>query len=236
MPGLQVFEHTAEGDVRRLPPPQAGKTNWSRIEVAGFCAQAVEQACRQQAPVIIGIDHAFGFPASYLERYALTDWDAFLDDFVHHWPADRAGVCVDDLRPGNPRSGANRELRLCERWTAGAKSVFLFDVQGSVAKSTHAGLPWLFGLRRTAMNLHCWPFDGFTVPPDRSVVAEVYPSLLRRRYPQPTLKPDAQDAHAVAAWLADMDRRGALERYLEPPLTPDEAKLAQREGWILGVG
>ena len=28
-----------------------------------------------------------------------------------------------------------------------AKSVFHFDVQGSVAKSTHAGLPWIKALR-----------------------------------------------------------------------------------------
>jgi hypothetical protein len=27
-----------------------------------------------------------------------------------------------------------------------AKRVFLFDVQGAVAKSTHAGLPWLHEL------------------------------------------------------------------------------------------
>ena len=40
------------------------------------------------------------------------------------------------------RVGDASWFRLTERWTAGAKSVFRFDVQGAVAKSTHAGLPW----------------------------------------------------------------------------------------------
>lgn len=31
-----------------------------------------------------------------------------------------------------------------------AKSVFHFDVQGSVAKSTHAGIPWLRYIRQQA--------------------------------------------------------------------------------------
>jgi hypothetical protein len=43
--------------------------------------------------------------------------------------------------------GDNNWLRLTERWTATAKSVFLFDVQGAVAKSTFAGLPWLLYLQ-----------------------------------------------------------------------------------------
>lgn len=41
------------------------------------------------------------------------------------------------------RVGEASELRLCERWTSSAKSVFLFDVNGSVAKSTYVGILWL---------------------------------------------------------------------------------------------
>lgn len=232
---MQVFECLDGEDVRRVPSPRAGTVNWTRSEVAAFCAAALERAWAEQAPVIIGIDHAFSFPVSYLRHHGLTDWDAFLDDFVAHWPTDRPDAHVDDFRRGNLRSGDARALRLCERWTAAAKSVFQFDVQGSVAKSTHAGLPWLRALRRTAAGLHCWPFDGFDVPQDCSVLAEVYPSLLRRRYPQAGLKPDEQDAFAIAAWLADMDRRDAFPRYFEPPLQPDEIEVALSEGWILGV-
>lgn len=48
------------------------------------------------------------------------------------------------------RVGDASELRLCERWSSSAKSVFHVDVQGSVAKSTHAGIPWLKRLRHEA--------------------------------------------------------------------------------------
>ena len=51
------------------------------------------------------------------------------------------------------RVGEASELRLCERWTSSAKSVFHFDVRGSVAKSTHAGIPWLKRLRDEAGSL-----------------------------------------------------------------------------------
>jgi hypothetical protein len=57
-----------------------------------------------------------------------------------------------------------------------------FDVQGSVAKSTHAGLPWLRHLRRECKrSVHFWPFDGWGIPEGSSVVAEIYPSLWTRR-------------------------------------------------------
>ena len=29
---------------------------------------------------------------------------------------------------------------------------------------------------------HFWPFDGFDVPEDKSVVVEVFPTLFRRRF------------------------------------------------------
>ncbi len=84
---------------------------------------------------------------------------------------------MDFVREGNPRTGDPSELRLCEQWTATAKSVFRFDVQGSVAKSTHAGLPWLLWLRQmpdSRQRLHFWPFDGFDVPEGKSVIVEAY--------------------------------------------------------------
>jgi hypothetical protein len=79
--------------------------------------------------------------------------------------------------------GENTWLRLTERWTATAKSVFLFDVRGSVAKSTFAGLPWLLYLRNWCKRpIHFWPFDGWEIPEGKSVVAEVYPALWMRRF------------------------------------------------------
>ena len=75
------------------------------------------------------------------------------------------------------RTGSSRWRRLAEE-RCRAKSVFHFDVPGSVAKSTHAGLPWLLSLRnQCGSKLHFWPFDGWKPPHGRSVIAEVYPAL-----------------------------------------------------------
>jgi hypothetical protein len=49
---------------------------------------------------------------------------------------------------GAARTGNARWRRLTEERAGGAKSVFHFDVQGSVAKSTHAGIPWLRFIRQ----------------------------------------------------------------------------------------
>ena len=56
--------------------------------------------------------------------------------------------------------------------------VFHFDVQGSVAKSTHAGIPWLLFIRqRPGECVHFWPLDGWDIPAGRSAVTEVYPAV-----------------------------------------------------------
>src|ERR1700760_1871326 len=53
--------------------------------------------------------------------------------------------------------------------------------KGSVAKSTHAGIPWLQFIRqRLGARVHFWPFDGWEVPAGRSVIVEVYPRLWSR--------------------------------------------------------
>lgn len=84
-------------------------------------------------------------------------------------------------------------------------------------------------------HVHFWPFDGFDVAKGKSVVAEVYPSLFRRRYAREDRTTDEHDAFTVAAWLADMDRRGNLAYYFKPPLNLPESRQARLEGWILGV-
>ncbi|MCG6869942.1 MAG: hypothetical protein LJE91_14765 [Gammaproteobacteria bacterium] len=231
---LQVYETLDDAEPVKVAPLVEGARNWRRLEVAQYCLAAIEAG----DPVIIGIDHGFSFPMSYMERYGIGNWDRFLGDFMRHWPTADPNISVEFLREGNARTGEATELRLCERWTTGARSVFQFDVQGSVAKSTHAGLPWLLWLRMmpgSRERLHFWPFDGFDVPEGKSVVAEVFPSLLRRRYPRGDRTVDEHDAWSVAAWLTEIDRRGTLSRYFDPPLTPQERRQAALEGWILGV-
>lgn len=231
LPGLATYRADNDSPPARIDPP-CGRRHWTRRELFDW----LDETLAGEVPVAIGIDHALSFPEAYFARYRLANWEAFLEDFCAHWPTTREGARVDDFRPRAARVGDARELRLCDRWTAGAKSVFQFDVQGSVAKSTHAGLPFVAALRATHRpRLHVWPFDGFEVPAGRSLLAEVFPSRLRRRYSRGNRRPDEQDAYAVAAWLSDMDRRGVLETFLNPPLTDDERSIARREGWILGV-
>jgi hypothetical protein len=91
----------------------------------------------------------------------------FLDDFQRHWPTDE-GIYVDFVREGicgngAARMGNARWRRLTEQRAGGAKSVFHFDVQGSVAKSTHADLEstlaqvegWILG-RHDAYCIAAW--------------------------------------------------------------------------------
>lgn len=88
-----------------------------------------------------------------------------------------------NMGDGRKRMGENTWLRLTERWTPTAKSVFGFGVQGEVATLTHAGLPWLLYLKKECRRpIHFWPFDGWEVQQGRSVVAEVYSSLWTRRF------------------------------------------------------
>lgn len=231
---LQVFAARPHASPRKVQPPGAAKGHWSRQEVAQYCRSVLQS----DESVLVGIDHAFSLPLSYMRRYGLRQWDEFLVDFARHWPTAEAHTSIESVRAGNPRAGDARELRLCDRWTATAKSAFQFDVQGSVAKSTHAGLPWLLWLRQSLGPLghvHFWPFDGFAVPAGRSVLAEVYPSLYRRRFATEGRNADEHDAWSIAAWLRESDRRGVLERYFVPPLTPTERRRAALEGWILGV-
>jgi hypothetical protein len=246
--GLQVYAvQPGGGPVQAWTSPTRSnngqRVNWSRREVAERLLQEVHKGTR----FLAGIDHGFSMPMSYFARYGLESWPQFLDDFVHHWPTHNDHVYVDFVRDGNlyrkgeapppgTRTGNSDEFRLTERWTSSAKSVFLFDVQGSVAKSTHAGIPWLKWLREQAgERLHVWPFDGWAIPSDKPVLVEVYPSIFRKRYALEGRTPDQQDAYATARWMCDMDGRGALDAYFAPPLSVAERAVADLEGWILGV-
>ena len=209
--------------------PEDGNGRWSRRDLAEWLLARLggEEA------VIVGLDHAFSFPQTYMDRHQLKSWDDFLADFEGHWPTHE--FSVRELLPGNPRTGDPDEHRLTGRWTASPRSVFQFDIQDSPAKSTHAALPWLDYLRRAGERVHVWPFDGFEVPRGRSVVAEVRPARLRHRYPKEDVPRIDQDAFAICAWLQQRDQLGLLRPYFTPPLSDAEKEQAQLEGWILGV-
>ena len=233
--GLRVFSSTPGCAPKQIDSPDSPlgrRHNWTRRGLATWLR--AQKLGRER--FVVGVDHALSVPREYLDVFELRSWDGLLLDFVQHWPTHMKGQTVEALRVGNPRLGNAEWFRLTERWTSSAKSVFRFDVQGQVAKSTHAGLPWIQDLRcAPGRPLHFWPFDGFIVQEEANVVVEVYPSIFRHRYPQESRSTDEQDAYSTARWLEECDRAGTLDRYLHPPLTEGEKTLAALEGWILGV-
>ncbi len=232
--GLQVFTATTDADPVKVESPAGKQFNWTRKEIAHW----IRDLLRAGAPVIIGLDHGFSFPLRYMKQHRITSWDRFLDDFRDHWPTDQDDGAVESFRQDNKRTGRPNEFRLTEKWTASTQSVFKMDGAGTVGKSTHCGIPWLRFLRHHTDERgrpHFWPFDGFDVPPNRSVVAEVFPSIFRRRYPRRYRTADEHDAMCVAWWLQEMDTRGQLKTYFKPPLTAEERGIARLEGWILGI-
>lgn len=231
--GLQVFVAEGDAEPRVVRTPAGPRWKWSRKELAHWLLDRLAGTER----IIVGIDHGFSFPASYFSRYRLSTWDEFLVDFQKHWPTDDDYTYVDDIREKNPpRRGSPDELRLTEKWASSATSVFRFDGQGAVGKSTHAGIPWLLFLRSQLRGkVHFWPFDGFEVPAGKSVVAEVYPAIFHRRYPHGQRTKDERDAFAVARWLSGTDTDGNLPYYFNVRLRPDQMKAAALEGWILGI-
>jgi hypothetical protein len=236
--GLQVYAaRSGGGEIEKWASPTRSnkrqRANWTRREIA----ERLRDEAKRGTRFLAGIDHAFSFPAAYFGRYGLETWPALLDDFATHWPTHLDNVYVDFVRDGRlhrsgdapppgQRTGTSSEFRLTERWSSSAKSVFLFDVNGSVAKSSHAGIPWLRWLRTEAgEHVHLWPFDGWD---DKAVI-------FRNRYPRDERSGDEQDAYATARWMVDMAARGALASYFQPPLTPAERAVAGLEGWIFGV-
>jgi hypothetical protein len=236
--GLRVFVATREMDAYEVLPPPSPRKYWTRQGVAHWLLEILSEPI----PTIVGIDHGFSFPLQYFEYHHIQpDWDIFLRDFHQHWPTDREHTYVDFVRDGLAGNGAERmgspKWRRITEQRCRAKSVFHFDVQGSVAKSTHAGLPWLLFLReKLGQQLHFWPFDGFDIPKGRSVVAEVYPALYKHRFlASPDMTGDQHDAYAIARWLQQADTTGELHSAMHPELDLSQQLVARAEGWILGV-
>ena len=140
--GLRVYEVDRFTAAHEIEPPPSPRKYWTRRGIAEWLVEKLSEG----TPTLVGIDHGFSFPLRYFEQYGLPlDWPSFLDDFQRHWPTDE-DIYVDFVRDGSIGNGAARSgisgwRRLTEQRVR-AKSVFHFDVQGSVAKSTHAGIPY----------------------------------------------------------------------------------------------
>ncbi len=236
--GLRVYLAEGDSPPEEVFPPPSPRKYWTRKGVAHWLIERLAE----DAPTLVGIDHGFSFPLHYFEVHGLEpDWSSFLDDFQRHWPTDEDHTYVDFVRAGSAGNGAARTgnarwRRLTEERAGGAKSVFHFDVPGQVAKSTHAGIPWLRFIRRELGDrVHFWPFDGWNISHGRPAIAEVYPALWSSSFAPGGRTGDQHDAYSIAAWLWRADRDGSLAGFLDPNLTPPERSVASVEGWILGV-
>lgn len=250
-----------------------GSRSWSRRDLADWL---VVQLWRYKVPTLVGIDHAFSFPREYFRKYGLLKarndetsgarWSRFLADFQEKWPTreqaveplKRCNKCrnakdnckIVNERLNDHRWGERHWMRLADLRASGAKSVFDFHPvprQAQVAKSTHAGLPWLLDIRERLveknMEVHFWPFDGWAIPDGHSAIVEVYPALWNQRFPDypagnneaKNKKHHRRDAYSVARWMWEQDQHGLLGQYFNFGM-PDEDKCqAQAEGWILGL-
>ncbi len=202
--GIRVYMAEGGAPAMEISPPPSFRKYWTRRGIAEWLVEQLAEDVR----TLVGIDHGFSFPLRYFEVHRLKpEWPAFLDDFQQHWPTDE-DIYVDFVRDGVRGNGAARMgnarwRRLTEERAGRAKSVFHFDVQGSVAKSTHAGIPWLRFIRqRLGSRVHFWPFDGWKIPSGRSGIVEVYPALWSHSFARECRTNDQHDAYSIAAWLA----------------------------------
>ena len=143
--------YCADGDAppQLVHPPADALGRWTRREIAGWLVEHLQE---QDIPTLVGIDHSFSFPIRYFREHNVPvgDWDHFLNDFRRYWPTDGDNTLVSAIRDGTGRnrSGEPDSFRLTDGFSATAKSVFLFNVIGAVAHSTHTGIPWLRYIRQ----------------------------------------------------------------------------------------
>ena len=236
LPGLRIFEAEGDAPPSEVPPPPSPRKYWARREIAEWL---VDQLGRPE-PLLVGIDHGFSFPLRYVEVHGLKpDWPSFLDDFQRHWPTDE-NIYVESVLEGHEGNGAARSgdrgwRRITEKRAAARNLFFNFHVQGSVAKSTHAGIPWLRFIRqRLGKRVHFWPFDGWEVPaaapPSLKSIPGCGPRALRVRIePRISMTPTASRGGFQAPTMT------GRWRAFSGPLTPSDRATAKIEGWMLGV-
>ena len=142
-----------------------------------------------------------------------------------------------------------RERRIADLRAIGAKTVWQLAYSGSVGSQVLVGLPALkrlLGDPRIGGRGAVWPFDtGLRAPDSRRtplVLAEIYPSLLRKQVGECREDGEILDRAQVrvnAAAFARLDRRDGLAPVFEGAcdLNPDERRaIVEEEAWILGLG
>ena len=234
---LTVYRTDDHGKPEKLITTDAypfGPQNWSRKSIAEWL---IEQTTA--APVLVGIGHCFSLPKVWFDLQTLPDWSEMLRHFPLWWPTHK-NIYIDSLWEKDtapPPGGRPEQLRITETRMSGARGIFRFAGHGAMGQISWAGIPWLAYIReKVGDKVHFWPFDGWTPPEDKSVIAEVSPFMFSRQYPKEGRTPQEHDAFSVACWLSDMNSSDRLEAYFHPHLTNEERRTAETtEGWVLGV-
>ena len=257
---LAACEAVCNSDPVVVPAKGTGGETWSRKAIAKWLVSELQGECE---PTVVGIDHGFSFPIDYFKRYEIPEnnWCRFLDDFQKHWPTNDQGVTVRSeyikqvkrmigCETGAYRFGAPDWFRLTDPVKPRqAASVFDFLAgPREVARSAHAGIPWLRyvrrKLRKANAKVHLWPFDSWNVRVGWSAIVEVYPGHWNNPYKSDAdkqgLSNDERDAYTAARWMSEQDQKGSLRQFFnpdcfQPPLSETERRRAKTEGWILGV-
>ena len=138
------------------------------------------------------------------------------------------------------------ERRIADSQARGAKTVWQLAYAGSVGSQVLLGLPTLKRLVEHPLmkrRLTVWPFDtGLRAPEAPAVLAEIYPSLLRREIEERRGEgeiPDAAQVRVNAEAFAQLDLESGLAPLFEgaPYLDADERRIIEtEEAWILGLG
>lgn len=225
----------------------------TRLAAEDWLARHLDLCARSGLRVLAGFDFAFGYPSGFAARLTgQTQARA-----VWHWLAQRITDTPDNrnnrfavaaqinagfggsgpfwgnpgdadlprLKPAFPFAGLP-EHRQSE--AKGAKSLWQLYGNGAVGSQSLMGLPMLHRLATTT-GAAVWPFD----PPDGPLVlAEVYPSLLRRPVAAAVAQgwvADAAQVRLLSRALWQLSQAGALG-----PLWNDRG-MAPDEGAVLGA-
>jgi hypothetical protein len=195
----------------------AGRTRVETIEL-------VEQL---PAPLHVGFDFSFGFPAWFARRHgcatiddvwslAASEGDTMLAPTPPFWRA-RCDVPLE------------RRFRRCEEdlRTAGApaKSIFQLVGNGQVGAGSVRGMPLLARLRDRGFAI--WPFDAAA----ERTAFEIYPSLLRKLAPDHDVGPFASndERDAVASARVMWDHRAS---FADLPAATDPVTLIEGDVWL----
>jgi hypothetical protein len=187
LPGIWVTAYRGSKTV-------ADDGHWSRADAIRFVRE-------QPGRVVVGFDFSFGPPAWFARELGCVTIDDFWSRAVtdgEAWLAPRPPFW--DTKCTVP---FERRFRRCERRLRAdgvqPKSLFALVGNGQVGRGSIRGMPFLAQLR--AAGFAIWPFDPFD-PASERVVVEIYPSLLRRRFPHfvdaAAPSTDARDARASA--------------------------------------